>query len=554
MLAVDERSAIAALTKQIRSIRASSGPWLDLRLKLLAAEELWAQSIARRTEGPWSETVRRLFEADREPRAPELTEVVLMTALEAERIPFEAASFAALTGDRELRERLLGRCQVIFLSSTLLRDDSELQPLISMLRGPRHRLVVGGALAPLLAPGFAGDPRIDVLAIGDGERLVPSLAAWIRGGPLQPPPGGSVREVGPTLVLSSGPSQSRSLDEMPSPDWALSMRYHGRTFPHVFYESVRGCPFRCAFCNYPYLFDDDRFRVRSARRIAEDWTRYAGDGVRMITCLDSLFTVPPKRLDELCAILIEQALPLEWICYARADDLCDERRVEAMRRAGCVQVQIGLESGDDEQLKRMDKRATVAQGLRALEVCRRQGVVTLCTFIVGYPGETRETLRATRDLVLEGKPDFYYLSPFTTRVLGVPVLSPESRARYGIETVQGITSSAPYWRHDTMSASDLPDLLREHNDTIVSAEASLDATLFYLITARYRPPDRPDLLAFQRFAARQAPWMRAALRGIGRLVQRQLVADMDRVLGARRSTGTPPEGTTSTSLRTGEGT
>jgi anaerobic magnesium-protoporphyrin IX monomethyl ester cyclase len=535
LLAVDEVSARAALRKQLQAMTASSGPWLDLRLKLLAAEEMLAQRAARRAGARsgawWSPVAEELLSDDFALGAPELTEVVLMTLLEREGVAYEASTFSALSGDHALRERLLDACPVVFVSSTLLRDQSELLPLVALLKRPGNRVVVGGALAPLLRPGWAGSPDIDVLAVGDGERLVGPLVRWARGGALQPPEGGSLEQAGPTAVLSSGPMPGRSLDALPRPDWALACRYHGRKFPMVFYESVRGCPYRCSFCNYPYLFDDSRFRTKSALRIAEDWTEYARQGVQIITCLDSLFTVPPRRLDELCTLLIERDLGLQWICYARADDLQDPERVARMRRAGCVQVQIGLESGDEGQLQRMAKQCTVEHGLRAVAVCREQGIVTLCTFIVGFPGETRQTLMATRDFVLRAQPDFYYLAPFTTRVLGVPILSESSRERYGIETSQGITSSAPYWRHATLSASEVPDLLVEHNAAIVEAGASLDATLFYRATVRYRPPHRPALLALQQQAARSSPWTRRGLRLAGRWVQHKLEQDLGRVLG-----------------------
>jgi anaerobic magnesium-protoporphyrin IX monomethyl ester cyclase len=535
LLAVDETSVRAALHKQVQAMRASTGPWLDLRLKLLAAEELLAQQVARRAGARrgawWSPVVEDLLSVDFALGAPELTEVVLMTLLESEGVAYEAATFSALSGDDALRQRLLEACPVVFLSSTLLRDQSELLPLVRLLKRPDNRVVVGGALAPLLKPGWPGSTDIDVLAVGDGERLVGPLVRWARGEALAAPEGGSLSQAGPSVVLSSGPMPGRSLDALPRPDWALAERYHGQKFPMVFYESVRGCPYRCSFCNYPYLFDDSRFRTRSAQRIAEDWTAYARAGVQIITCLDSLFTVPPRRLDELCALLIERDLGLQWICYARADDLQDPARVARMRRAGCVQVQIGLESGDEGQLQRMAKQCTAEQGLRALAVCREQGIVTLCTFIVGFPGETRQTLMATRDLILRGQPDFYYLAPFTTRVLGVPILSEGSRERYGLETSQGITSSAPYWRHATLSAAEVPELLVEHNAAIVEAGASLDATLLYRATVRYRPEHRSALLALQKEAAAAAPWTRRGLRLAGRWVQQKLEQDLERVLG-----------------------
>ncbi len=532
LLAVDERSPLAAVKKQLAAMRASSGPWLDLRLKLLAAESMAGMAAARRRGGPWSATVERLFGAEWQEGAPELSEVVLAGLLRDQGLAFEVATYGQLEGDRRRRREVLGRCGVVFASSTLLRDASELLPLVARLKRPDNRVVVGGALAPLLAPGFGGDAAIDVLAVGEGERLVPALAAWIRGSALAPPAGGRLAQAGPTAVLHAGPSPDRSLDALPRPDWALAEQVHGRRFPMVFYESVRGCPYRCAFCNYPYLFADDRFRTRSAEVIARDWEAYARAGVRWITCLDSLFTLPPRRLDELCRLLVERRVGVEWICYARADDLCDEARVHRMREAGCRQVQIGLESGDRGQLERMDKQSTPEQGLRALEVCRRAGITTLCTFVVGFPGETEGTLRATRDLIAAGRPDFAYLAPFTTRVEGVPILSAASRERYGLVTTQGITSSAPYWRHATMSAAEVPALLARTNAELVDQRASLDATLFYRTILHYeRDRDREDLLDFQRDAARAGRVARGAVGAVGRWAQRRLDRDLPRVLG-----------------------
>lgn len=531
LLAVDETSAVAALRKQWAASRASSAPWLDVRWKLMAAESLAGMAAARRRGGPWSPTVERLFSAPWAEGAPELTEVVLATLLQREGLAFEVATFSGLLADRARREAALARCGAVFVSSTLLRDASELFPLVRGLRPAGGRVVVGGALAPLLAPGFQGHPDVDVLAVGEGERLVPALAAWLRGAPLAAPEGGRVERAGPTAVLHAGPSPGRSLDDLPRPDWALAERVHGRRFPMVFYESVRGCPYRCAFCNYPYLFADDRFRTRSAEAIAEDWAGLAAGGVRWITCLDSLFTLPPRRLDALCRRLVERRVAVRWICYARADDLCDPDRVARMAEAGCHQVQIGLESGDGDQLRRMDKQATPEQGLRALALCRRAGISTLCTFVAGFPGETEASLRATRDLVLAGEPDFAYLAPFTTRVEGVPILSPERRAEHRIETTPGVTSSAPYWRHATMSCAELPAHVRAIEAAWVEAGASLNATLFYRTVLHYdRGRDRADLLAFQRDATRAGRVPRAALRLAGGLAQRRLVRDLARRL------------------------
>lgn len=535
-VALRERSPVRALQRQMAAHRASRAGWLDVQMKLRIGEELMAQQaflrgrVFRRKR--YRAAVERYFGAAPEHGTPELTEVVLMTLLAAEGIAYEAATYAELHADARRRARLLDACEVVFASSTLLRDASELAPVIALLRRPGNKIVCGGALASLLQDDLdhlsdLARAGIDVLAVGHGELLVPALAAWIRSGyrALAPPPGGRIAQRGGLTVLSSGQPAGHDLDALPRPDWSLAERYHGRRMPMVHYESVRGCPYRCSFCNYPYLFDDTRFRYKSAERIAEDWARYAAGGAEHVTCLDSLFTMPRRRLLALCEQLVARDLRLRWVCYARADDLSDIELCRLMRRAGCVQVQIGIESGNQEQLDRMNKRATVAQGLRALANCHATGITTLITLILGYPGETDATLRDTLDFVRAARPDFVYLAPFMTRIESVPVLGEESRRRFGLVTSGGLGSSAPYWRHDTMCASELAERWSRFMRAVAREGCALDGGLFYRGILGYeRERDRDALLAFQRDCLDALPRMRRLLAPVHAYVQRRVDA------------------------------
>ena len=486
---------IQALQKQWRASRASSGAWLDLRLKLMLAER-YAAMRRRLPQAP--EPVRRMLGDDPAAGVPELTEVALASLLEAEGVEVEVTTWSALCADPAGAEARLSRCPLVLASTTLLRDLSELGPLVALVKRPHNRVVVGGALVSMLADRWPGVPGVDVAAAGDGERLVPALVAWARGGfgALTPPAGGRVERDG--AVLRAGPMPSKSLDEWPSPDWRVAERLHGRTFPFIHYESVRGCPYRCAFCNYPFLFDDARFRLRSAARIAEDWSVAASRGVRWISCLDSLFTLPPKRLDALTERLIAEGNPVEWLCYARADDLTDPARVRRLRAAGCRQVQIGVESGSAEILHHMNKRTTPEVNARALQVCRDEGLTTVITLIVGFPGETEATLAETRALLTRAPPDFFFVAPFSVKSPLIPILSASSRAEHGLVTDDDPTSAFPGWRHKTMNTLDAI----EHADTLtrwIMAEGlGLNAGMFFQGMLSFNPQDREVLLRFQR--------------------------------------------------------
>ena len=537
-VSVKDRSVWHAVRKQAASFRASSGAWLDVTFKLTGAEHLLAlrrfRGSAAYCAAPYREAVDRYFADARLFDPPELAEVVLATLLEAEGLPYRAATFGELYEDEGLRRRLLEECGCVLASTTLLRDLSELESLVAPLRRPGNRVVVGGALATLLAPTWPGLPSVDLVAAGPGEPLVPVLARWIRSGyrDLEPPPGGRIETVGGTPILRAGPPPGRSLDGLPTPDWRLAERLHGRRFPVIHHESVRGCPFRCAFCSYPYLFDDTVCRRKSAARVAEEWGAYARQGVTHVSCLDSTFTHPRERVAELCERLLADGTRLQWICYGRADDLADPALCRLMARAGCLQVQVGVESGSPEILRAMNKRCSPQAAVAALGACREAGISTFVTVIVGFPGETPATVRETYALLREARPDFAYPTPLTTRVETIPMLTPAGRAALGLRTAELGRSAAPYWRHATMSCEEAAHWQRSMLRWMIDDRVALDSSLFYQGMLSYRLEDREALLDFQRDVARAYPLLRRVFGAARYLAGRRLERDVERVLGA----------------------
>ena len=279
-----DASLWSALRRLHTQWRASEHAWLDLKIKLVFAELLI-----------WK---RRHAGAD-DLAAPDLTEVLLATLLNQAGMEHVVATYADLFDRPQYVETLLAETSCVFFSTTFLRDLSEVTPLLSKLKRPHNRIVLGGPLAGLLADRWEGSPDLSVLAAGYGEFLVPALVDWMRSGftRLTPPEGGRLVSREGTLVLYSGLPEGKNLDFLPTPDWTLSAAEHRRRYRMIYYESVRGCPYRCNFCNYPYLFTDTRFRYKSARRMLDEWERYVSElGIEYITCLDSLFTVPRSRL------------------------------------------------------------------------------------------------------------------------------------------------------------------------------------------------------------------------------------------------------------------
>jgi hypothetical protein len=309
----------------------------------------------------------------------------------------------------------------------------------------------------------------------------------------------------------------------------------------IYYESVRGCPYRCNFCNYPFLFDDTVFRYKSARKMADDWSHYVDTlSVEYITCLDSLFTIPRERLVEFCRLLIERRLQVRWACYARADDLADERTVALMKEAGAHQVQIGIESGDPQLLENMNKACDVEANRQALINCRRHDLTSVVSLIVGFPGETEASLERTYQFLEAAPPDFYFLATFSTRVADVPLLQPEYRRRFGLDVMENLYSMAPYWQHRTMSCADVGNHVRQLDRRIMRNRVALNAALFYQGMQHYDPAEREQLLDFQLRVAENHGLVSSAFDLAHRWVDRRLRRDMARHFAQPPRAQAPP--------------
>lgn len=536
-----ERSLAAIRRKAgIQGSRRRMG-WLNTKLKILLGELLLGFRLERRRLASHPPGVREAM-ARMEPSGasapePALAEVILAGALRECGLACEGLSLAELAADPEALEAALGRNGCVFLSATFLFDAAEVEGLARLLKRPHNRIVVGGALMGILHAEWEGMPEVDVVAVGYGEFLVPALAAWIRSGyaELEAPARGRLLRKAASAFLYSGTPETRDLDFLPRPDWT-PYACAGSPLRRLECESVRGCPYRCSFCNYPFLFDDHVFRYKSAARMADDWEAYARDlGVETIACLDSLFTMPKPRLLEFCRLLIDRGVRVRWVCYARADDLADEEAVILMKRAGAAQVQIGIESGNDGILRAMNKRCSVESNRRALENCRKHGIATMVTVIVGHPGETRGTLEDTCRFLEETRPDFYFATLFTPRAPAIPILKSAARERFALRVVSNLHGTPPYWGHGTMDCTEVGDLARELDRRLIRGRVSLNAALFRDPMLRYEPGLRKPLLDFQARALGR-PLLQGCFSLANRYVNRRLRRDYRQALAGTADT------------------
>lgn len=161
-------------------------------------------------------------------------------------------------------------------------------------------------------------------------------------------------------------------------------------YPYVSLYTTRGCPAQCTFCLWPQTLSGHPWRKRSSDDVAREMARAKElwPEVREFFFDDDTFNIQKARTVELCAKL--KPLGLTWSCTSRVTT--DYETLKAMKEAGCRLLIVGFESGDQQILKNIKKGATIERARQFTKDCHKLGLVIHGDFIIGLPGETRETI------------------------------------------------------------------------------------------------------------------------------------------------------------------
>lgn len=199
----------------------------------------------------------------------------------------------------------------------------------------------------------------------------------------------------------------------------------------------RGCPFDCIFCS-SWLTMGRQYRTRSLKRImAEVKELVEVYDVDYIAFEDDTMTLNRNRTEKICKAFIEMPDSPAWCCLSRVDTI-DYSLAKLMKKAGCKMVGFGIESGSPEILEKIGKRISIEKAVKAVADCTRAGLRTQCTFIVGFPFDTKETMAMTLEAAKRISPTiaiFFPLTPYPgTRVFNQfldPALIPQNVAEWG---------------------------------------------------------------------------------------------------------------------------
>ena len=286
-------------------------------------------------------------------------------------------------------------------------------------------------------PGFPGDirlatkikeanPKIKICFVGPHVTVLPERSLqecpaidfvvrrefdyatvdFANGKPLSQIPSVTWRDENGAVVHNPDGPQITDLDALPDVTDVyhrdLDVRRYNVPFllyPFVSLYTTRGCPAQCTFCLWPQTLSGHPWRKRSTDAVAREMAKAKEywPWVNEFFFDDDTFNIQKARTVELCEKL--KPLKLTWSCTSRVTT--DFETLKAMREAGCRLLIVGYESGDQQILKNIKKGATVERARQFTKDCHKLGLKIHGDFILGLPGENRESIRTTINFAKE---------------------------------------------------------------------------------------------------------------------------------------------------------
>ena len=257
--------------------------------------------------------------------------------------------------------------------------------------------VVGGPLPSWAPEGFLD--IFDAVAVGEGEQTLTEIADCVSHGSEFFGVKGIVYKDDKRIVNTGSREFIRDLDGLAFParemfDNEAYKKYYISRFGYSTTSMItsRGCPFSCDFCSRP-IFGAD-MRTRSVNNIVDEVEEIKTLEYDRVWFADDCFTLTRRHLLNVCGEMVRRRVEVGWECLSRVDTM-DAEVAEGMKRAGCIRVFFGIESGNDSVLGLMNKHITTAQADRAVQIAKTAGLRVGAFFIVGYPGESDKTVLDT---------------------------------------------------------------------------------------------------------------------------------------------------------------
>lgn len=280
---------------------------------------------------------------------------------------------------------------------------------------PSIKVVLGGPHVNLFPTETIKIESVDYLVLGEGEEVFKDLVEAINTeSEVDRVPGVVFKKNG--FIINTGTrNQRKNLDDLPFPARQLvpykkynSLLLKGNTSTTII--TSRGCPFHCSFCDRPHL--GKIFRARSAQNVVDELEACVQLGIHDFLFYDDTFTVVKQRVLDICNLIVQRGLDINWDIRARVDTV-DEEILSHLKKAGCQGIHYGIEAGSDKILKILNKGIKIEQAQKVFDLTRKHKISILAYFMIGNPKETLADIKTTFKVIKQLRPDYVHITILT---------------------------------------------------------------------------------------------------------------------------------------------
>ncbi len=278
---------------------------------------------------------------------------------------------------------------------------------ICKLRFPHTPLIMGGVHSSVFPEEPLSTPYVDYVVRCEGEDTLMEL---VSGAAPEDILGLSFKRNGSIINNDERPARQNisdlpmiSYNLLPVGKYNSALGSYLRT-PSMGMVVSRGCPGRCTYCYGKYL--GNKVRFREADQIVDEIDHLVNNyGVREVSFYDDTFTTYTALVDEVCRKIVSRRLDVTWSCFSRVDRV-NEQTLTLMKQAGCHQIMYGIESGDPEILKNVNKKIDLEKAYEVVRITQKTGINVRAAFMFGNMGETVSSMKKTIRYAKRLKPDF----------------------------------------------------------------------------------------------------------------------------------------------------
>jgi radical SAM superfamily enzyme YgiQ (UPF0313 family) len=259
----------------------------------------------------------------------------------------------------------------------------------------KAEIVLGGAAVTIMPEQLLRYSGASFAVPGNGEIVFPEILSALEQGK-DPRMVGGVGWLDSDKYKESGPAKPDSSDSCIAPDFHrwLDMRSYLSGSAAIPIQTKRGCPFECVYCTYAKS-EGREYRLFNRESVVETIRKYLARGWRDIEFVDNVFNSPREQAIELCRLIKASGMKARLQSMELNPKFIDDNLISAMEGAGFVGMGITAESASDKVLEKLGKNYTARDMFDAASVVRKHRIPCFWIFMLGGPGETRETVEET---------------------------------------------------------------------------------------------------------------------------------------------------------------